>query len=72
VVKLVIDESLPARLRELHECAELCDADGRLGPAVDGLEYCVEPQVSSEELARRRQDPRTYSTEEVKAHLRSL
>jgi hypothetical protein len=80
MVKLVVNESLPARLLDLDECAELCDSTGRIvgvfSPASEDWEYCVEPQVNDEELKRRAAQARAnpelcFTTEQVKAHLES-
>lgn len=81
MVKLVVDESLLARLRDLDESAELCDVNGRtvgiFSPMSEGWEYRLEPQVSDEELKRRAAEARAnpdscFTTEQVKAHLESL
>jgi hypothetical protein len=76
MTQVVVDKILLAQLRGLTEPLELCDASGRilahLVPALDESLYePVEPQLSPEELQRRREEP-DYSTAEVLAHLEKL
>ena len=76
MTQVVVDKTLLAQLRGLTEPLELCDASGRilahLVPALDPSLYePVEPQLSPEELQRRREEP-DYSTAEVLAHLEKL
>ena len=81
MVKLMIDESLPGRLTGLGECAELCDGAGKtvgfFTPSHPQHKPPLQPRVSDEELDRRaaaaRANPEsTFTTEQVKAHLRRL
>jgi hypothetical protein len=71
--QIIVDKALLAQLHGLAQPLELCDASGRvlahLVPALDPSQYePVEPELSEEELQRRRLEP-DYSTEEVLAHL---
>ncbi len=77
MTRIIVDEALRTRFHNFAEPFELCDESGRvlarvipqLNPAEDNLE----PQISQEEIRRRRQsDERTYSTAEVLAHLEKL
>jgi hypothetical protein len=77
MTKVIVDETLLAKLHNLSQPLELCDPSGRvLGrvvPVVDLSEYELwEPPISEEELQRREQSEEWYSTEEVLAHLRNL
>lgn len=76
--RLVIDASLPDKLRNLTRPVELVTEQGhvvavvrpRLDPALFEI---IGPEVSDEELERRCQPGRkTYSTEEVLERLRKL
>jgi hypothetical protein len=73
MTQVVVDQALLAQLHGLTQPLELCDGSGRvlahLVPALDPSQYeLVEPELSQEELQRRRLEP-DYSTEEVLAHL---
>lgn len=75
--RLIVDATLPEKLPGLTQPVELCDPTGRvLGryiPQVDLADYePLEPQVSDEELQRRKQSAEWYTTAEVLAHLRKL
>lgn len=75
--RLIVDASLPGKLLNLVQPVELCDVSGRvLGrffPQLNPSEYNLEPQVSQEELQRRKQsNERTYTTAEVLAYLETL
>ena len=77
--RLVIDATLPQKLLECFEPAELCDGTGRvLGrfvPTLDRLQkrYDLGPEISDEELERRANSKeRRYTTEEVLARLKEL
>ena len=77
MTRLIVDASLPDKLSGLVYPAEICDASGRiLGhffPQLDPLEYNLQPQISEEELQRRKQSQeRTYTTAEVLAYLEQL
>ena len=77
MIKLIVDGTLPEKLRTLAEPAELCDQTGRvLGrffPQQDLSEYELwEPTFSEEELRRSEQSDKWYTTEQVLAHLKSL
>jgi hypothetical protein len=76
--RIIVDAALREKLSGLTEVVELCDESGRvLGrflPKLDRAHYeNLEPQISKEELQRRRQSKeRTYTTAEVLAHLEKL
>jgi hypothetical protein len=77
MTRIVVDETLLSRLRNLAEPLELCDASGRvLGrfvPEFDPAEYDLEPKITEEELDRRRNSgEKCYTTAEVLAYLESL
>ncbi len=78
MTRIIVDETLRKKLHNFSEPLELCDAAGqvvaRLLPAFDPSEYeGLEPQISKEELQRRKQHKgKTYSTAEVLAYLEKL
>jgi hypothetical protein len=77
MTRIVVDEALRARLRNFSEPLELCDEAGRslarVVPLEDLSQYEPwEPPINEEELRRREQSDKWYSTEESWAHLKSL
>ncbi len=77
MTRLTVDSTLPGKLATLTEPVELCDEAGRvLGqyfPRLDPAEYDLEPQISREEIERRkRANEPTYTTAEVLARLENL
>ena len=77
MTRIPIDETLPQKLASLILPVELCDATGRVvgrfTPILDPNEYDLEPQISAEELQRRRQcKGKGYTTAEVLAYLEKL
>lgn len=76
MTQILVDAVLRGKLQDMRQPLELCDETGRIVgrfiPALDPSRYeTVEPQLSPEELQRRREEPE-YSTAEVLAHLESL
>ena len=74
--RVILDAALLTKLHGLQQALELRDESGRvraqLIPIPDLSQYePVEPQLSAEELERRRQDP-DYSTTEVLDYLEKL
>jgi hypothetical protein len=74
--QVILDSELRTRLHNLSQPLELCDESGRVVahvvPVLDPSQYePVEPQISDDELQRRRQEP-DYATAEVLAHLEQL
>jgi len=78
MTKVILDTVLREKLLDLSQPLELCDESGRvlahLLPAVNSALYeGLEPQISREELQRRKQNKgKTYTTAEVLAHLEKL
>ncbi len=75
--RIVVDDTLRTKLRNFSEPLELCDETGRSLARVVPLEDLTqyepwEPPISEEELRRREQSDKWYSTEEILAHLKSL
>jgi hypothetical protein len=76
--RIVVSDQLLAQLHNLDRPLELCDAAGRVFgrflPKLDPALYeGLEPQISPEELQRRKQNKgKTYTTAEVLAHLEKL
>lgn len=75
--KLVLDAATLAKLKELVQPVEVCDASGqvvgRFFPKLDPSKYNLEPQISKEEIQRRLQDKgKGYTTAEVLAYLEKL
>jgi hypothetical protein len=78
MTRITVDETLRGKLHNLSEPVELCDESGkvlgRLYPTLDLSQYePLEPQISREELERRKQSKeKRYTTAEVLAHLEKL
>jgi hypothetical protein len=75
--KVLYDAILEERLSDLNAPIERCDEEGRVLarvlPVPDPARDIVEPQISKEELMRRKAEPgRLYTTAEVLAYLESL
>ncbi len=76
MTQIVLDATLRSKLHGLSQPLELCDESGlvlaRVIPVPDPSQYePIEPELSSVELERRRQEPE-YSTAEVLAYLEQL
>ena len=76
MTQIILDAVLRSKLHDLSQPLELCDESGwvlaRLTPVLDPSQYePVEPQLSADELQRRRQEP-DFSTAEVLAYLEKL
>jgi hypothetical protein len=78
MTRITLDADLRSKLLGLTQPLELCDESGRvlarLLPAIDPSSYeGLEPQISREELQRRKQNKgKTYTTAEVLASLEKL
>jgi hypothetical protein len=77
MTKVYLDSALRKKLHDLTQHLELCDESGRvlarLVPVLDPSKYILEPQISHEELQRRKQaNEKTYTTAEVLAYLETL
>ncbi len=78
MTRVIVDQTLRTRLRDLREPLELCDESGRVVghvfPAADLSDYEPwEPPVAEEELRRREQsNEKRSTTAEVLTHLESL
>ncbi|MSQ95591.1 MAG: hypothetical protein EXR98_13670 [Gemmataceae bacterium] len=77
MTKIIVDDLLLAKLQNLREPLQLCDASGKkladVYPAFDPNDWePLEPQISKEEIERRFKEDKRYSTGEVLAHLESL
>jgi hypothetical protein len=76
--RIIVDDDLLKKLRDLTAPLELCDTQGHVlahvQPAHDpALLGPLEPQVTLEELQRRaNSNEKRYTTAEVLEHLRSL
>ena len=75
--KVLFDAVLKEKLSDLDQPIALCDEQGRviagILPMPDPDRDLLEPQISKEELMRRKADPgRLYTTAEVFAYLESL
>jgi len=76
MTQIILDAALRSKLHDLNQPLELCDESGRilarLIPVLDPSQYePVEPQLSAEELQRRKNEP-DFSTAEVLAYLEKL
>ena len=77
MTKVVLDSALKSKLHNLTEPLELCDESGRtlahVTPLPDLSQYEPwEPPMSEEELERREQSGKWYTTEQVLEHLKRL
>jgi hypothetical protein len=78
MTRITLDSDLRHKLLNLSQPLELCDESGRVLarvlPTIDPSPYeGLEPQISKEELQRRKQQKgKTYSTAEVLAYLEIL
>jgi len=77
MTQVIVDEMLRGKLHNLSQPLELCDASGRvlarLIPLLDPSQYNLEPQISQEEIRRRKQaKEKSYTTAEVLAYLETL
>lgn len=74
MTQIILDANLRSKLHNLAEPLELCDEEGRIlarvTPVLDPAEFeRVEPQLSAEELRRRKTSSEWYTTAEVLARL---
>jgi hypothetical protein len=78
MTRVIADKRLRSMLHDLSQPVEICDESGRVLarvlPTIDRSQYEeLEPQISCEELQRRKQNKgRTYTTAEVVSHLEKL
>jgi hypothetical protein len=78
MTRITLDADLRSKLLNLTQPLELCDESGRVLarvlPAIDPSLYeGLEPQITGEELQRRKQNKgKTYTTAEVLAYLERL
>jgi hypothetical protein len=77
VTRLILDEAISAKLRQLADWVELIDSSGRTvgfftPPHDRSLYEGVECPTSNQELSRREHEEPTFTTREVLAHLGSL
>jgi hypothetical protein len=77
MTRVIVDETLRTKLHNLSEPLDLCDESGRVlarvTPLPDLSQYEPwEPPISEEELRRREQSDKWYTTEQVLARLKSL
>lgn len=77
MTKIILDADLRAKLLNLTQPLVLCDESGcvraRLFPAIDLSQYeSWEPPMSEEELRRREEEIKFYTTSEVLAYLENL
>ncbi len=71
----ITDEAILAQLRSGNSTVTVRDGDGKICGYITPIRLSdLQPQISIEELERRRADKTspTYTTEEVIAHLKSL
>ena len=78
MTRIILDEVLRDKLQNFSQTIEVCDAAGRVVgrffPTLDLSQYePLEPQISNEEMQRRRQSKgKCYTTAEVLAYLEKL
>jgi len=77
VTQVVIDATLKSKLFNFTRKLEFCDESGQvLGTFVPAVDYedveRARPKISQEELRRRREEKKGYTTAEVLAYLGNL
>lgn len=77
MTRIIVDDLLRTKLRNFEQPLELCDESGRilarLVPQAEVSQFEQrEPSISEEELRRREQSKKWYTTAEVLAHLKGL
>jgi hypothetical protein len=77
MTRIIVDDALRNKLHNFAQPLELCDESGRilarLVPQFDLSQFEPrEPSISEEELQRREQSNKWYTTAEVLAHLKEL
>jgi len=78
MTKILVDETLRAKLHDLTQPLELCDAEGhilgRFTPVLDPALFDLQPPFTEEEIKQLLLDKggKTYSTAEVIAYLEKL
>ncbi len=77
MTKIILDEALRIKLKNLSQPLELCDDTGRVVarvfPSSDLPDYePCEPPISEKELRQREQSSDWYTTKEVLARLKEL
>ena len=77
MTRIVVDTAMWDKLHNFLQPVDLCDeterALARLMPVCNQADYGpLEPQVGEEELRRREQSDKWYSTEQVLAHLKKM
>ena len=78
MTQIIVDAALRSQLRGLTEPLDLCDETGKVLAHVvlalnqDDYEPCEPPVLSEEELRKRENSSRWYTSEEVLKHLENL
>jgi hypothetical protein len=77
MTKVILDQTMLAKLHDLKDSLELYDESGQIRgyctPAIARSSYeGLQIPVTEEELQRAEQDPESYTTEEVLAYLEKL
>jgi hypothetical protein len=78
MTRVILDAGSMIKLHNLMKPLELCDESGtiraRLIPILDTAEYeaVPPPELSDQELEKRRQSEKWYTTAEVLKHLETL
>jgi hypothetical protein len=77
MTRIIVDETLRSKLHNFAQPLELCNDSGqvlaRLIPLLDPSRYNLEPQISQEEIRRRKQaKEKSFTTAEMLAHLEKL
>ncbi len=77
MTRIIVDELLQARLLNLTQEIELCNKEGqvlaRVIPEPAPMEWEPwEPPIDEDEMRRREQSDRWYSTRQVLEHLKNL
>lgn len=77
MIRVIVDSELRAKLHNLSTPLQLCDENGNVlatvTPASNPDEWVkVEPEISEEEMEKRRNSKKWYTTKEVLEYLENL
>ena len=78
MTQVIVDASLRTKLGNLNQPVDLCDESGKILAHVipafnpDDWEPVPPPELSEEELKKRENSSRWYTSDEVRRHLESL
>ncbi len=78
MTQVILDATMRSKLHDLRQPLDLCDESGKIVAHVipvldpDDWEPVPPPELSEEELKKRENSSRWYTSDEVRRHLESL